>query len=70
MNDKLSDQIRRAILDGPMTRYRLATEAQVDHGHLSRFVHGKASLSLDAIDRIGAVLGLRVVRPTKERKGK
>lgn len=68
MSDKLSDQIRHAILDGPMTRYRLATEARVDTGHLSRFVHGKASLSLDAVDRIGLVLGLRLVTKRTRKK--
>jgi transcriptional regulator with XRE-family HTH domain len=68
MSEKLSDQIRRAILDAEISQYRLATEARVDPGHLSRFVNGKGRLGLDAIDRIADVLGLEI-RVRHRRKG-
>jgi hypothetical protein len=66
MSDKLSDQIRRVIRDSTMSRYRLAFESRVDQAALSRFVRGKAGLSLAAVDRVGLVLGLRIV--AKRRK--
>lgn len=43
-----------------MTRYRLAAEARVDQGALSRFMSGKSGLSLAALDRISEIIGLRV----------
>jgi transcriptional regulator with XRE-family HTH domain len=71
MDKKLSEQIRVAIKSSGMTRYRLCCESGVDQGALSRFVHGKAGLSLDALDRIGLVLGLQIViRPMKRQRGK
>jgi hypothetical protein len=60
MREKLSEQIRQAIRDADVSQYRLSFLAQVDPGHLSRFVNGKAGLSLDAIDRIADVLKLRI----------
>ena len=68
MSEKLSEQVRQAILDADISRYRLATEGRVDPGHLSRFVNRKAGLGFDAIDRIGVVLGLRLA--TSKRKEK
>jgi transcriptional regulator with XRE-family HTH domain len=68
MSDKLSDQIRKAIRESGISQYRLATEVRMNTGHLSRFMSGKAGLSLDALDRIGLVLGLRIVA-TRRRDG-
>jgi transcriptional regulator with XRE-family HTH domain len=71
MSRTISDQIRAAIKKSGMTRYRLSKETGIDQAALSRFVHGAAGLSLEAIDRIGAVLGLEVVsKGTKKAKGK
>lgn len=56
---KLSDQLRAAIEAADMSRYRIALEAKIDHATLSRFMHGKGSLSFDGLDRLGKVLGLR-----------
>jgi hypothetical protein len=66
MSEKLSDQIRTAIERSGMTRYRLSCESGVDQGALSRFVHGKVGLSMDALDRIGLVLGLQIVSKRKD----
>jgi len=66
MSKKLSDQIREAIKKSGMSRYRLSCESGVDQAHLSRFVHGTARLGLDALDRIGLVLGLRIIVERKD----
>ena len=68
MSEKLSDQIRLAIRDADISQYRLAFLAQVDPGHLSRFVNGKAGLGLDTIDRIAEVLGLRIAVDRRKEK--
>jgi hypothetical protein len=51
-----------------MTQYRLAFEARVDTGHLSRFMNGKVGLRMAAFDRIGEVLGLRIIVAKKRRR--
>ena len=57
----LSDQLRRAIEQSGMSRYRLAEESGVDAASLCRFVAGQTGLTLKNIDRIGQVIGLRLV---------
>ena len=57
---KFSDEIRRAIRTSGLTRYRIAAEAGVEQSSLSRFMAG-ASLSTASLDKIAAVLRLRVV---------
>ena len=57
----LSKQLRDILEHGPMTRYKLAKESGVDQGQLSRFVLGKGQLTFRTLDKIGAVLRLRLV---------
>ena len=57
----LSGQLRDIIEKGPMSRYRLSAESGVDAGQLHRFVKGKGRLTTDTLDKIGAVLRLRLV---------
>ena len=54
---KFSDQIRQAILASKKTRYRLAKETGIDTATLSRFIHGKGGLSIEAIDALANLLG-------------
>lgn len=58
---KLSDQLRRAIKDSDLTRYRIFMETSIDQASLSRFVRGECGLSLDSIDRLGVLLDLRLI---------
>ena len=44
---RLSDQVRRAVDGCAMTRYAIYKATNIDQGTLSRFVAGKAGLSLD-----------------------
>ena len=57
---RLSDQIRRAINESGRSRNRIAQEAGINESGLGKFVHGRQGLSLDALDRLGDVLGLEV----------
>lgn len=62
----LSNEIRRAIEDSGWSRYRLAQETGIAQSVLSRFMAGK-SLTLDTVDRIAKVLGLKLA-PTRKPK--
>jgi hypothetical protein len=62
-----SDQLRRAILDSGMTRYRISQESGIAESVLSRFVHQKQGLTSDSIDRLMDFLGLEI-RPRRKRK--
>lgn len=58
---KLSDQIRQAIDDSGISRYRIAHDTGIDESALAKFFNGQRGLSLDAIDRLGQYLRLRIV---------
>ena len=57
----LSDQLRGIIADHELSRYAICKEADVDAGQMHRFVNGNGRLTTDSLDRIGAVLKLRLV---------
>lgn len=59
--ETLSQQLRRAILEAPITRYRMAKELGIHASTLSRFVNGERGLPLELIDRLGELLGLRLM---------
>jgi DNA transposition AAA+ family ATPase len=58
---KVSDQIRRAIKDCGLTRYRIYKETGIDQASLSKFLSGERGLSLEALDKLGELLNLKVV---------
>lgn len=57
----ISDQVREAIDSSDMSRYRLCKEAELAEATMSRFMSGKGGLSMETLDRIGAILCLRIV---------
>lgn len=56
-----SDQIRRAIAECGLTRYRLAQLSGVEQAVLSRFVNGKSGLTTFNLDKLAVVLNLELV---------
>ena len=61
---KLSDQVRQAVKDSPLSGYRISKETGIDQSHLSKFRRGECSMSLDCLDRLANVLHLEIaVRP-------
>jgi len=61
---KLLDEIRRAIKASDKTRYRLSQETSIPQSQLSRFMTGETGLSIEAMERLTAALGLEVtIRP-------
>jgi len=67
---KLTDQLRQAIDDSGLTRYRIAQETGIDESALAKFYNGHRGLSMDALDRLSEYLGLRIVMDRKPKKGK
>jgi plasmid maintenance system antidote protein VapI len=68
---KVSDQLRQAVLAGPISRRQIALRLDIDEGQLSRFVNGKGGLSQENSDRLCAFLGLelRPVEGPRAKKG-
>ena len=64
----MSDQIRQAIDDSGLTRYRIAKETAIDESTLAKFYNGHAGLSMDALDRLGEYLKLRIKMESKPRQ--
>ena len=67
----MTDQVRQAISDSGLTRYRIAKDTGVDESTLAKFFHGTRGLSLDNLDLLCEYLGLRIVmdrKPTKKGK--
>ena len=64
---KLTATIRAAIKGSGLSRYEIAKRAGIEESTLSRFMNAKASLSLDTIELLAPVLGLRIVANGKKR---
>ena len=62
----ISEQLKDAILNADISRYRIAKETGLTEAGLSRFVNGVAGLSLESIDKVGECLGLEIT--TRKRK--
>jgi plasmid maintenance system antidote protein VapI len=56
----LSEQLRDRIATSRLSPYELAQASGVDRSVLSRFLAGKRSLTLDTVDKLAAVLDLRL----------
>jgi DNA-binding Xre family transcriptional regulator len=68
---RLTDQIRHAMDDCGVTRYRISQETGLDESALSKFYNQERGLSLESVDRLCEFLGLRIVMDRKPQvKGK
>ena len=59
--ESFSNQLRRIIDESELSRNQLCKAANLDPSHLHKFVHGTGRLTNDTIDRLLAVLGVRLV---------
>ncbi len=62
---KLSDQLRRHLDSSGLTMYAIAKETGIDQASLGKFRHGERGLSWDAVDKLGDLLGLKIVTTKK-----
>lgn len=65
---RFSDQIRAAIAASDITRYRICKTIGLPESSLSRFMAGRAGLSLETIDKLAELLGLSVLVRRRRRK--
>jgi transcriptional regulator with XRE-family HTH domain len=59
--DLLSEQVQQVILDSELTQYRISKLAGMSQAQLHRFMATGAGISIETLDRIAAVLKLRVI---------
>ena len=68
---KLSDQIRQAVVDSKVSRYRISKDTEIDQSVLGKFVSGERGISMETLDVLAEYLGLRIMmdrKPNKRRK--
>lgn len=63
---QITARIKAAIEGSELTRYEISKRSGVNQSVLSRFVNGKGSLSLDAIEALAPVLGLTITTTKKK----
>ena len=57
----LTDQLRQAIDDSGLTRYRIAQETGIGESTLGQFYNGQRGLSMESLNALGAFLQLKIV---------
>ena len=60
----MHEKIKRAALESGLTYRQLAQDSRVDIGQVSRFMAGKRTMGLPAIERVCETLGL-TLQPRK-----
>ena len=68
----LTDQLRQAIDQSGITRYRIAKEAGINESALAQFYNGHRGLSMKVLNALGEYLELTITmgRKAPQRKGK
>ena len=56
----LTDQLRQAIDDSGLTRYRIAKETGLSESALAQFYNGHRGLSMGALNTLGEFLQLKI----------
>ena len=65
----VSDQLRTAIDDSGLTRYRIAKETGISEATLSKFYLGQRGLSMEALNALGECLQLTINLGRKPKEG-
>jgi transcriptional regulator with XRE-family HTH domain len=60
-HERFDDQLRRLIDASGLTRYAIAKETGITQAALSRFMAGKAGLSMPNLNTLAELLGWQVV---------
>jgi transcriptional regulator with XRE-family HTH domain len=67
----LTDQLRQAIDDSGLTRYRIARESGISESALAQFYNGHRGLSMESLNALGEFLQLKIALGRKPpKKGK
>jgi transcriptional regulator with XRE-family HTH domain len=65
-HDSFSEQLRRVIDESGLSHYAVCKRIAIDQATMSRFMHGRGGMSIAALDRLGELLGLRIVAERKD----
>jgi hypothetical protein len=65
----LSEQVRQAIDDCGLSRYRIAQDTGIDESALGKFYNRKRGFTTETLDLLGEYLQLRIVMDRKPTKG-
>jgi transcriptional regulator with XRE-family HTH domain len=71
MKDEFNDierQLKQAIVESGMSRYRIAKESGLTESQLSYFVTGKRTLTLPAAAKVARVLGIELTKKKSKKK--
>ena len=68
MEQTFTDRLRQAVRESGVSRYVIWKRTGIDQSALSRFVHGQAGMSLDAIDRLMKFLELEIRQRRRKKK--
>jgi len=66
---KLSERIRKAVLNSQKTRYAIAVGAGVDHAVLRRFMRGERDIKLTTAEHLAEFLDLELVQKKRKKNG-
>ena len=67
---KLSDRLRKAVLNSKQTRYAIAVGAGIDHAVLRRFMRGERDIKLTTAEHLAEYLGLELTQKRTSTKPK
>jgi transcriptional regulator with XRE-family HTH domain len=65
MSKTLTDQIRDAVKGCEITHYEICRQTGIDKASMSKFASGQRGLSLAHLDKLAALLGLRITTTRK-----
>ena len=65
----LSEQLKDVLVNGGVTRYRIAQDTGVSEQTISKFINNHQRIGLGTVDILGQYLGLRIVSDKPPAKG-
>jgi predicted transcriptional regulator len=65
----IDEELRQAIRESELSKYRICKEAEIDESSLYRFLSGERDLRMKTASRICEVLGLHLVRTDNPKGG-
>jgi hypothetical protein len=65
----LTDQLRQAIDDSGLSRYRISKETGISESALAQFYNGQRGLSMESLNALGECLKLKLTLGRKPKKG-
>jgi hypothetical protein len=65
MSDTLLDQILEAVRKSTLSHYEICRRTGINKASMSRLINGQGGLSLSNLDKLAALLGLRITTKGK-----